>query len=169
MSTADTALSISIKMAPGPEHRQEPVAPDKIAESDRAAAAATTAVAVADVVINVENDNTTTTGNSSNNNNNDTAAVVVAEQNSNIEIAPVNFAAGADPINQNSPSNSGVDSKQQVSIDDRVEKSNWIKAVRRWGFYLLFNRTKVITDIYIKEREQNTENVPRFITIVPRL
>ncbi|XP_076682310.1 twenty-four isoform X3 [Andrena cerasifolii] len=35
MSTADTALSISIKMAPGPEHRQEPVAPDKTAENNR--------------------------------------------------------------------------------------------------------------------------------------
>lgn len=35
MSTADTALSISIKMAPGPTHRQEPVAPDKGAESNR--------------------------------------------------------------------------------------------------------------------------------------
>ncbi|XP_015119684.1 uncharacterized protein LOC107042938 [Diachasma alloeum] len=29
MSAADTALSISVKMAPGPENRQEPVAPDK--------------------------------------------------------------------------------------------------------------------------------------------
>lgn len=35
MSVANTALSISIKMAPGPEHRQEPVAPDKTAESNR--------------------------------------------------------------------------------------------------------------------------------------
>ncbi|XP_076249581.1 twenty-four isoform X2 [Calliopsis andreniformis] len=35
MSVADTALSISIKMAPGPEHRQEPVAPDKTAENSR--------------------------------------------------------------------------------------------------------------------------------------
>ncbi|CAK9825577.1 hypothetical protein ANTRET_LOCUS3554 [Anthophora retusa] len=33
MSIADTALSISIKMAPGPAHRQEPVAPDKTAEN----------------------------------------------------------------------------------------------------------------------------------------
>jgi len=64
MSTADTALSISIKMAPGPEHRQEPVAPDKIAETDRAATAA-------DVIVDIENvDNATTTGSSNNNNNN---------------------------------------------------------------------------------------------------
>lgn len=35
MSTAGTALSILIKMAPGPEHRQEPVAPDKTAENNR--------------------------------------------------------------------------------------------------------------------------------------
>lgn len=34
MSTADTTLSISIKMAPGPEHRQEPVAPDKASENN---------------------------------------------------------------------------------------------------------------------------------------
>ncbi|XP_066585679.1 serine-rich adhesin for platelets-like isoform X2 [Prorops nasuta] len=34
MSTADTALSLPIKMAPGPEHRQEPVAPDKSAEDN---------------------------------------------------------------------------------------------------------------------------------------
>ncbi|XP_043670752.1 uncharacterized protein LOC122630372 isoform X4 [Vespula pensylvanica] len=29
MSTADTVLSINVKMSPGPDHRQEPVAPDK--------------------------------------------------------------------------------------------------------------------------------------------
>ncbi|XP_043515329.1 uncharacterized protein DDB_G0287625-like isoform X1 [Frieseomelitta varia] len=34
MSTTDTTLSISIKMAPGPEHRQEPVAPDKASENN---------------------------------------------------------------------------------------------------------------------------------------
>lgn len=109
MSTADTALSISINMAPGPEHRQEPVAPDKIDEDDRAAAA------TADV--DVENVDTTTTSSSNNNNSNDSvAAVAVVEQSSNIEIAPAtNFAAGADSANQSSPSNSGVDSKQ-VSI-----------------------------------------------------
>ncbi|XP_014484156.1 PREDICTED: uncharacterized protein LOC106749322 isoform X2 [Dinoponera quadriceps] len=119
MSTADTALSISIKMAPGPEHRQEPVAPDKIAENNRTAAA--------DVVVDVENNVsvTTTTGSSNNNNNinnnNDAtsvaapaAAVVVAEQSSNIEIAPANSAAGADPTNQSSPpTSSAVDSKQE--------------------------------------------------------
>lgn len=104
MSTADTALSISINMAPGPEHRQEPVAPDKIVEGDRAAAAAADA--------DVENVDTTT-GSSNNSNSNDS---VVAEQSANIEIAPTtNFAAGADSANQSSPSNSGVDSKQ-VSI-----------------------------------------------------
>ncbi|XP_050459419.1 uncharacterized protein DDB_G0283697 isoform X2 [Cataglyphis hispanica] len=106
MSTADTALSISINMAPGPEHRQEPVAPDKIAEGDRAAATA------ADV--DVENVDTTTTGSNNNINSNDSIAAVV-EQSSNIEtIAPAtNFAAGADSVNQSSPSNSGVDSKQE--------------------------------------------------------
>jgi len=123
MSTADTALSISIKMAPGPEHRQEPVAPDKIAESDRAAADA----AAADVIIDVENVNAaSTTGGSNSNSNNDNnrdddddpvavaaVAVIAAEQSSNIEIAPANFAAGAaDSISQSSPPNSGADSKQ---------------------------------------------------------
>jgi len=118
MSTADTALSISIKMAPGPEHRQEPVAPDKIAESDRAAA---------DAIIDVENVNAaSTTGGSNSNSNNDNnrdddddpvavaaVAVIAAEQSSNIEIAPANFAAGAaDSISQSSPPNSGADSKQ---------------------------------------------------------
>ncbi|GAB1861536.1 hypothetical protein CAJAP_02615 [Camponotus japonicus] len=91
-------------MAPGPEHRQEPVAPDKIVEGDRAAAAAADADAE-----NVD----TTTGSSNNSNSND-SVVVVAEQSSNIEIAPTtNFAAGADSANQSSPSNSGVDSKQE--------------------------------------------------------
>ncbi|KAL6428211.1 hypothetical protein ACFW04_008501 [Cataglyphis niger] len=105
MSTADTALSISINMAPGPEHRQEPVAPDKIAEGDRAASTA------ADV--NVENVDTTTTGSNNNINSNDSIAAVI-EQSSNIEIAPAtNFAVGADSANQSSPSNSGVDSKQE--------------------------------------------------------
>ena len=33
MSTADTTLSIFIKMAPGPDHRQEPVAPNRINEN----------------------------------------------------------------------------------------------------------------------------------------
>lgn len=138
MSTADTALSISIKMAPGPEHRQEPVAPDKIAESDRAAADAAAAAAAvvavaaaADVVIDVENVNAaSTTGSSNSNNSNDdnnnndddddhpvaavaAVAVIAAEQSSNIEITPANFAAGAvDSISQSSPANSGADSKQ---------------------------------------------------------
>ncbi|XP_072754240.1 uncharacterized protein Tyf isoform X2 [Anoplolepis gracilipes] len=109
MSTADTALSISINMAPGPEHRQEPVAPDKIAEGDRAAAD-----------VDVETVDTTTPDSSNNGNSNDSvtaaaaAVVAVAEQSSNIEIAPAtNFAAGADSANQSSPSNSGVDSKQE--------------------------------------------------------
>ena len=131
MSTADTALSISIKMAPGPEHRQEPVAPDKIAESDRAADAAVAAVAAAaaaDVVIDIETVNAVSTSGSSNSNNNNddnnnvavaavaAVAVIAAEQTSNIEIAPANFAAGAaDSISQSSPLNSGADSKQ-VSI-----------------------------------------------------
>lgn len=131
MSTADTALSISIKMAPGPEHRQEPVAPDKIAEGDRAADAAASVVvaaaAAADVVIDIENvDATSTTGSSNNNNDNSNdddggpsvaaAAVLAAEQSSSIEIAPANFAAGAaDSISQSSPPSSGADSKQ-VSI-----------------------------------------------------
>ena len=128
MSTADTALSISIKMAPGPEHRQEPVAPDKIAESDRAADAAVAAVAAAaaaDVVIDIETVNAVSTSGSSNSNNNNddnnnvavaAVAVIAAEQSSNIEIAPANFAAGAaDSISQSSPLNSGADSKQ-VSI-----------------------------------------------------
>lgn len=112
MSTADTALSISINMAPGPEHRQEPVAPDKIAEGDRAV----------DVDIDAENVDTATTGSSNNSNSNDSAAAVaVAEQSSNVEIAPTNFVApGADSANQNSPSNSGVDSKQVSMRADRV-------------------------------------------------
>jgi len=121
MSTADTALSISIKMAPGPEHRQEPVAPDKITESDRAADAAVAAAAAADVVIDIETVNAVSTSGSSNSNNNNddnnnvavaAVAVIAAEQSSNIEIAPANFAAGAaDSISQSSPLNSGADSK----------------------------------------------------------
>ncbi|KMQ89183.1 dentin sialophospho isoformx1, partial [Lasius niger] len=93
-------------MAPGPEHRQEPVAPDKIAEGDRAADV--------DVDVDAENVDTATTGSSNNSNSNDSAAAVaVAEQSSNVEIAPTNFVApGADSANQSSPSNSGVDSKQ---------------------------------------------------------
>ncbi|XP_018347375.1 PREDICTED: probable serine/threonine-protein kinase DDB_G0282963 isoform X3 [Trachymyrmex septentrionalis] len=125
MSTADTALSISIKMAPGPEHRQEPVAPDKITESDRAADAAVAAAAAADVVIDIETVNAVSTSGSSNSNNNNddnnnvavaAVAVIAAEQSSNIEIAPANFAAGAaDSISQSSPLNSGADSKQEES------------------------------------------------------
>lgn len=116
MSTADTALSISVKMAPGPEHRQEPVAPDKIAESERAAADA-----AVDADNSESNTLTTTSGGNSNNNgntnNNNANESVVAEQSANVEIAPANFAAGADPVSQGSPPNSGADSKQ-VSIAD---------------------------------------------------
>jgi hypothetical protein len=128
MSTADTALSISIKMAPGPEHRQEPVAPDKIAESDRTATAAT--AATADIVVNVENIDVTTTD-SSNNSNNDSvtaasaATAVITEQSSNIEIVPANFATSIDSINQSSPPSNCTDSKQ-VSIA-AVELKNRIK------------------------------------------
>lgn len=151
MSTADTALSISIKMAPGPEHRQEPVAPDKIAESDRAADADTNAdaAAAADVVIDIENIDAalaaTGSGNSNNNNdkNNDddddhpvAVAVIAAEQSSNIEIAPANFAAGAaDSISQSSPPNSGADSKQ-VSIAATASRKH--RHSRRRGSCLLF-------------------------------
>ncbi|KAL0119842.1 hypothetical protein PUN28_007934 [Cardiocondyla obscurior] len=143
MSTADTALSVSIKMAPGPEHRQEPVAPDKIAESDRAAvdaasvvAVAATAVAAADVVIDVENVNaaSTTDSNSNNDNNHDDdddpVPVIVAEQSSNIEIAPANFAAGTgDSINQSSPSNSGADSKQEEPATLSMLNDNELRAL----------------------------------------
>lgn len=133
MSTADTALSISIKMAPGPEHRQEPVAPDKIAESDRTAIAAT--AATADIVVSVENIDVTTTD-SSNNSNDSIAAsssaaaaaaavVVVTEHSSNIEIAPVNFTTNVDSINQSSPPNNGADSKQVsiavVALKNRIQ------------------------------------------------
>lgn len=132
MSTADTALSISIKMAPGPEHRQEPVAPDKIAESDRTAIAAT--AATADIVVSVENIDVTTTDSS--NNSNDSiatssaaaaaaAVVVVTEHSSNIEIAPVNFTTNVDSINQSSPPNNGADSKQVsiavVALKNRIQ------------------------------------------------
>ncbi|XP_036145997.1 actin cytoskeleton-regulatory complex protein PAN1 isoform X2 [Monomorium pharaonis] len=137
MSTADTALSISIKMAPGPEHRQEPVAPDKIAESDRAAVAA-------DVVIDVENVNdattTSTTGsgnsndnnNSSSNNDDDPTAVVAAEQSTNIEIAPAGFAvagAAADSISQSSPPNSGADNKQEEPATLSMLNDNELRAL----------------------------------------
>lgn len=123
MSTADTALSVSIKMAPGPEHRQEPVAPDKIAESDRAADAA--AAVATDVVIDIENATSATGGsNNSNNDDNDSAvAIIAAEQSSNIEIAPANFAAGAgDSIGHSSPPNSGADSKQVSATASRKRR-----------------------------------------------
>ncbi|KAL6256913.1 hypothetical protein P5V15_011848 [Pogonomyrmex californicus] len=159
MSTADTALSISIKMAPGPEHRQEPVAPDKIAESDRttdadaavavAVAAAAAAAAAADVVIDIENISaTSTTGSGSNNNNNNNnnnnintddddddsvaaaAAVITAEQNSNIEIAPANFTAvAADSISEISPSNSGADNKQDEPATLSMLNDNELRAL----------------------------------------
>ncbi|XP_018396658.1 PREDICTED: probable serine/threonine-protein kinase DDB_G0282963 isoform X2 [Cyphomyrmex costatus] len=139
MSTADTALSISIKMAPGPEHRQEPVAPDKIAESDRAADAAAAAAAAADVVIDIENVNAVSTSGSSNSNNNNdddvavaavAVAVIAAEQSSNIEIAPANFAAGAaDSISQSSPLNSGADSKQEEPATLSMLNDNELRAL----------------------------------------
>lgn len=138
MSTADTALSISIKMAPGPEHRQEPVAPDKIAESERAADAA--AAVAADVVIDIENA-TSTTGSSNSNSNNDdndnTVAIIAAEQSSNIEVAPANSAAGAgDSISHSSPPNSGADSKQvSIAAIALRKRRDW----RRRGNLLLFS------------------------------
>lgn len=52
MSAADTALSISVIMAPGPENRQEPVAPDKGQDEGNSGDGETAADANDDTVAN---------------------------------------------------------------------------------------------------------------------
>ncbi|XP_017890922.1 dentin sialophosphoprotein-like isoform X2 [Ceratina calcarata] len=89
MSTADTAVSTSIKMGPGPEHRQEPVAPDKTAENN----------------------------NSEISNERDIEAAVVGVEtlgSQNVECTPTtNTDVPSDPINQGVPTCITSDSKQE--------------------------------------------------------
>ncbi|EZA49350.1 hypothetical protein X777_12380 [Ooceraea biroi] len=161
-------------MAPGPEHRQEPVAPDKIAESDRAATAA-------DVVVDVENVDATTTGSDNDDavaaNTATVAAAVVAvtaEQSSNVEIAPASFAAGADPISQSSPPNSGADSKQVSIVGGRVEESSPIES-RNVRLIMEFflpppPPLKVATNLILVEKlEHSAQDVLGVFESVPKI
>ncbi|XP_043265166.1 dentin sialophosphoprotein isoform X1 [Colletes gigas] len=89
MSTADTALSISIKMAPGPEHRQEPVAPDKTAENRN------------DVSNERDAENLVT------------SAETISNQSSSVESASTNTDSNTDPVNQSATTSVTSDNKQE--------------------------------------------------------
>ncbi|XP_076181830.1 twenty-four isoform X2 [Ptiloglossa arizonensis] len=90
MSTADTALSISIKMAPGPEHRQEPVAPDKTVENNRSEIS--NERDVENLVISVETS---------------------SNQSSSAESASTNTDINSDPTSQSAPTSVTYDNKQE--------------------------------------------------------
>lgn len=89
MSTADITLSISIKMAPGPEHRQEPVAPDKSAENNNREIS--NERAIENLVVGVE---------------------TVSNQNSNTECASTNTDTNSDSTTQSVPTCITSDNKQ---------------------------------------------------------
>lgn len=90
MSAVDTTLSISIKMAPGPEHRQEPVAPDKAAEN-----------------------NNSETSNERNNIENSVVGVeTVSNQSSNTECVSTNIDTNSDSTTPSAPACITSDSKQ---------------------------------------------------------
>ncbi|XP_076643624.1 twenty-four isoform X1 [Halictus rubicundus] len=90
MSTADTALSISIKMASGPEHRQEPVAPDKTVESSRGEISAERDVE--NLVVGVE---------------------TVSNLSLSAESASTNIDTSSDPTSQSTPTSTTFDNKQE--------------------------------------------------------
>ncbi|XP_034183705.2 twenty-four isoform X1 [Osmia lignaria lignaria] len=89
MSTADTTLSVSIKMAPGPEHRQEPVAPDKTTE------------------------NNSETSNERVSENPVVGVETVSNQSSNTECASMNTDTALDSTNQSAPTSVTSDNKQE--------------------------------------------------------
>lgn len=90
MSTADITLSVSVKMAPGPEHRQEPIAPDKSAENNNSE--------ISNERDNIEN------------------SVIVVEtlsnQSSNTECASTNTNINSDSTTQSVPTCITSDNKQ---------------------------------------------------------
>lgn len=90
MSTAGTALSISIKMAPGPEHRQEPVAPDKNAENNNSEVS--NERDIENTVVGVE---------------------TVSTQSSNAECASTNTDTNSDSTNQCASTCITSDNKQE--------------------------------------------------------
>ncbi|XP_068988065.1 serine-rich adhesin for platelets-like isoform X3 [Bombus flavifrons] len=91
MSAVDTTLSISIKMAPGPEHRQEPVAPDKAAEN-----------------------NNSETSNERNNIENSVVGVeTVSNQGTNTECVSTNIDTNSDSTTPSAPACITSDSKQE--------------------------------------------------------
>ncbi|XP_043584967.1 dentin sialophosphoprotein isoform X2 [Bombus pyrosoma] len=91
MSAVDTTLSISIKMAPGPEHRQEPVAPDKAAEN-----------------------NNSETSNERNNIENSVVGVeTVSNQSSNTECVSTNIDTNSDSTTPSALACITSDSKQE--------------------------------------------------------
>ncbi|CAL7944428.1 unnamed protein product [Xylocopa violacea] len=90
MSTADTALSISIKMAPGPAHRQEPVAPDKTAENNNS-----------EISNETENENSVV------------GVETVNNQSSSTECATTNTDINSDSTNQSAPTCITSDNKQE--------------------------------------------------------
>ncbi|XP_061935273.1 probable serine/threonine-protein kinase DDB_G0282963 isoform X4 [Apis cerana] len=91
MSTADITLSVSVKMAPGPEHRQEPIAPDKSAENNNSE--------ISNERDNIEN------------------SVIVVEtlsnQSSNTECASTNTDINSDSTTQSVPTCITSDNKQE--------------------------------------------------------
>nr|XP_031838861.1 putative uncharacterized protein DDB_G0277255 [Nomia melanderi] len=89
MSTADTALSISIKMASGPEHRQEPVAPDKTAENSRSEIS--NERDVENLVVGVE---------------------TIGNQSLSAESASTNTDTNSDPTSQSTSTSATSDNKQ---------------------------------------------------------
>ncbi|XP_017766305.1 PREDICTED: putative uncharacterized protein DDB_G0277255 isoform X2 [Eufriesea mexicana] len=90
MSTADITLSISIKMAPGPEHRQEPVAPDKSAENNNREIS--NERAIENLVVGVE---------------------TVSNQNLNTECASTNTDTNSDSTTQSVPTCITSENKQE--------------------------------------------------------
>ncbi|XP_054004060.1 putative uncharacterized protein DDB_G0277255 isoform X1 [Hylaeus anthracinus] len=90
MSTADTTLSILTKMAPGPEHRQEPVAPDKAAETNRSEIS--NERDTENLVVSVE---------------------TISNQSSSAESALTNTDTNLDPTSQSAPTSVTSDNKQE--------------------------------------------------------
>ncbi|XP_015432642.1 PREDICTED: dentin sialophosphoprotein-like isoform X2 [Dufourea novaeangliae] len=90
MSTADTALSITIKMAPGPEHRQEPVAPDKTTENS--CSEVTNERDVENLVVGVE---------------------TISNQSLSAESASTNTDSNSDSTSHSAPTSVTSDNKQE--------------------------------------------------------
>lgn len=117
MSTADTVLSINVKMSPGPDHRQEPVAPDKSNTENSRTEIGNDSVTESTILGTTE-------------------ALVV--QNINLEATGTRIETISEPTNgQGTTPNSGSDNKQ-VSSESLSARRRYRRIILRLLTFFFF-------------------------------